>query len=245
MRDDALDLFPVSPSEQEERPVRAVMRTLLAPVPPVEDGRSAPVRLPLGMRPVEALLTLGTLEALEAEPPLIVPPEPVSSGPAPPETSASVVVFPSPEPVRHERALARRTSRRRPASRYRASGAPATRRFAWAIAACFVVAVAVVPVAGGEPARGVSAEQVSLRAPGTTPGAFGGVSGREAKVLGSALVTVRPGDSLWTIAERTLGDPTRWRAIWKANRGRQMTSGERLTDPGLIRPGWRLRLPKH
>lgn len=54
---------------------------------------------------------------------------------------------------------------------------------------------------------------------------------------------VRPGDSLWAIAERELKDPYRWQEIWRLNEGRTMPDGERLSRPGFIRPGWRLRLP--
>jgi nucleoid-associated protein YgaU len=59
-----------------------------------------------------------------------------------------------------------------------------------------------------------------------------------------ATVVVRSGDTLWAIAGRTLGSPLRWTEIWSRNRGRRMTTGERLTDPNLIRPGWRLALPQ-
>jgi DNA-binding SARP family transcriptional activator len=55
---------------------------------------------------------------------------------------------------------------------------------------------------------------------------------------------VRPGDSLWSIAERTLDDPYRWTEIWELNQGREMPDGERLRRPGYIRPGWTLRLPE-
>lgn len=51
---------------------------------------------------------------------------------------------------------------------------------------------------------------------------------------------VRPGDSLWSIAEAHPGDggtDARWRAIWAANR---TAVGD---DPDLIHPGQALRLP--
>jgi hypothetical protein len=54
---------------------------------------------------------------------------------------------------------------------------------------------------------------------------------------------VRPGDSLWSIAEAKLGDPYRWTDIWRLNRGREVGDGERLSRPGFIRPGWTLVLP--
>ena len=60
-----------------------------------------------------------------------------------------------------------------------------------------------------------------------------------------ATVVVRPGDSLWAIARRSLpadAGPAevdrRWRAIWAANR---TAVG---TDPDLIHPGAELRLPR-
>ena len=54
---------------------------------------------------------------------------------------------------------------------------------------------------------------------------------------------VRPGDHLWGIAERWLGDGFRWVEIWERNRDREMDEGRRFTDPNLLAPGWRLELP--
>src|SRR5690606_20881036 len=56
--------------------------------------------------------------------------------------------------------------------------------------------------------------------------------------------TVQPGDTLWDIAERELGDPFRWPEIYKLNRGKVQPSGGTLTDPDLIQPGWVLRIPE-
>lgn len=57
-------------------------------------------------------------------------------------------------------------------------------------------------------------------------------------------ITVRPGDSLWTIASRSSGPGSRaaaintaWRALYELNRA---TIGP---DPDLIHPGLRLRIP--
>ena len=55
-------------------------------------------------------------------------------------------------------------------------------------------------------------------------------------------VVVRPGDSLWLLAERHLGDALRWPDIFELNAG-QLEGGGTLRDPNLIHPGWRLRLP--
>jgi LysM domain len=51
-------------------------------------------------------------------------------------------------------------------------------------------------------------------------------------------------DTLWDIAERHLGDPFRWRDIFRLNEGRVQPDGRCLTDPDLIHAGWRLELPE-
>ncbi len=60
----------------------------------------------------------------------------------------------------------------------------------------------------------------------------------EPRPPGRAEVLVRPGDCLWSIAERlaTGSVDATWRALLRAN-------GDRLDDPDLIRPGQRLVLP--
>lgn len=55
--------------------------------------------------------------------------------------------------------------------------------------------------------------------------------------------TVVPRDSLWSIAEKTLGDPLRWRQIFDLNAGRMQSDGGRLDDRSLLHVGWVLRLP--
>jgi hypothetical protein len=54
---------------------------------------------------------------------------------------------------------------------------------------------------------------------------------------------VRPGDSLWKIAEQQLGSGDRWHAIFELNKGRQFPDGRTLSEPQLIRPNWLLWLP--
>ena len=55
-------------------------------------------------------------------------------------------------------------------------------------------------------------------------------------------IVVKPGDSLWGLAEQHLGDAHRWRDLFELNVG-QLAGGGTLRDPNLIHPGWRLRLP--
>jgi nucleoid-associated protein YgaU/DNA-binding SARP family transcriptional activator len=54
---------------------------------------------------------------------------------------------------------------------------------------------------------------------------------------------VRRGDSLWRIAERTLGDGARYPEIAELNYGRPQPGGHALTDAHWIQPGWVLHLP--
>ncbi|GAA4199833.1 tetratricopeptide repeat protein [Microbispora amethystogenes] len=54
---------------------------------------------------------------------------------------------------------------------------------------------------------------------------------------------VEQGDSLWEIADDKLGSPRRWKQIWKLNAGSPQPDGSRFSNPGVIQPGWKLRLP--
>lgn len=67
--------------------------------------------------------------------------------------------------------------------------------------------------------------------PTTAPAASPAGSSVEA-----AEVTVASGDTLWDIADDHLGDPARWPEIYAANR-------DVISDPDLIYPDWKLRLP--
>ncbi len=48
---------------------------------------------------------------------------------------------------------------------------------------------------------------------------------------------VRPGETLWTIAKITVGDPTLWPALYLANR-------DQIKDPTLVYPGQQLSIPE-
>ena len=47
---------------------------------------------------------------------------------------------------------------------------------------------------------------------------------------------VKRGDSLSKIAKHLYGDARQWRRIYEANR-------DRIEDPDLIQPGWKLKIP--
>src|SRR5262249_42628023 len=55
--------------------------------------------------------------------------------------------------------------------------------------------------------------------------------------------TVRPGDTLWAIAQHRYGDPERWRQLWELNHGRTMPDGRPFTDPRDMLPGFVLHMP--
>jgi len=50
-------------------------------------------------------------------------------------------------------------------------------------------------------------------------------------------------DSLWRMAERTLGDGTRWPEIYELNKGKPQPGGGTFTRPGLVFPGEEMALP--
>jgi nucleoid-associated protein YgaU len=54
---------------------------------------------------------------------------------------------------------------------------------------------------------------------------------------------VRPGDTLSEISEDELGDADAYPTIYKASRNTVQPNGDRLTDPDLILPGWKLTIP--
>ena len=57
------------------------------------------------------------------------------------------------------------------------------------------------------------------------------------------LVTVRPGDCLWTIAQQHLGHGDLYHEIVALNLGHDMGDGQIFTNPSVIQPGWVLHVP--
>lgn len=60
----------------------------------------------------------------------------------------------------------------------------------------------------------------------------------------SGAYVVQPGDTLWEIAQEELGNADDYPAILEASRDTIQPDGAQLTDPDLIRPGWRLTIPQ-
>ncbi|MER7680322.1 LysM peptidoglycan-binding domain-containing protein [Streptomyces sp. NPDC096934] len=54
---------------------------------------------------------------------------------------------------------------------------------------------------------------------------------------------VRPAESLWSIAERELGDGERWQEIADLNEGHTMADGHVFRSNSFLQPGWTLSMP--
>lgn len=97
--------------------------------------------------------------------------------------------------------------------------------------------VASAPVAPGTVATTKPASQDS--------GAVGDRQAPDKSAAGGEgpTVTVHSGDTLWSLAERHLGDGARFSDIAELNYGRPQSDGAHLVDDHWLRPGWALLLP--
>ena len=59
---------------------------------------------------------------------------------------------------------------------------------------------------------------------------------KERPAAANEKVTVKPGDTLWGIAQQKLGDGSRWREIYELNK-------DKIEDPDLIYPGQEFEIP--
>lgn len=102
-------------------------------------------------------------------------------------------------------------------------------------------ATAAMAVQGGQ-GRAAGADQAGRDAAG---GQFASppVAPQVMSMASYQAVVVRPGECLWTIAQRYLGDGDLFHEIVKLNIGHAMGGGQVFTDPSVIWPGWVLQLP--
>lgn len=126
----------------------------------------------------------------------------------------------------------------------RPGGVPAPVRRA-VLAACGVAVVTgLATPAGAAPGRTdppqTAASVVATALAGLPlPDRASGPPRRDGRAALARVVSVRPGDTLWAIAEEHLGSGDRWPEIYALNRA---VVG---ADPDLIQPAQRLRLPHH
>ncbi len=69
------------------------------------------------------------------------------------------------------------------------------------------------------------------------------VSSEPVPLTQTVMHTVVPGENLWDISEKYYGVGTRDLDIFRASTATVQPGGRRLTNPNLIRPGWRLTVP--
>ena len=123
-----------------------------------------------------------------------------------------------------------------------------------AVVAMLVAAPAVAPAMAATTPLESGATGTVVSAP-VLPGATGPIGGPGADAAEqveergraddapSATYTVQPGDSLWRIAEQTLGDGARFKQIADLNYGVLQADGGALDAGNWIEPGWILMLP--
>ncbi|MEW2078090.1 LysM peptidoglycan-binding domain-containing protein [Streptomyces sp. NPDC013433] len=96
------------------------------------------------------------------------------------------------------------------------------------------------------PAQAAGPSMSATQVPGPSPAEQSAEQGQEA--VGSQPAgpsrTVQPGESLWSIAERELGDGERWREIAALNEGRTMPDGQVFQSTSFLQPGWQLQMPE-
>ncbi|GAA4712438.1 LysM domain-containing protein [Promicromonospora umidemergens] len=123
-----------------------------------------------------------------------------------------------------------------------------------AVITMLVAAPAVAPAMAATTPLETGATGTVVSAPvlpgAVTPGAVTPAGGAEkageragADEAPSATYTVQPGDSLWRIAEQTLGDGARFKQIADLNYGVPQADGGALDAGNWIEPGWVLVLP--
>ncbi len=102
-----------------------------------------------------------------------------------------------------------------------------------------VNAGASTPAGRGAP----SVMAAATAAPVALPHRRGGAAGTVPRRASAATYEVKPGDTLWGIADQHLADGADWPAIAALNLGRDVGGGAWFVDPDRIRTGWHLQLP--
>jgi nucleoid-associated protein YgaU len=83
----------------------------------------------------------------------------------------------------------------------------------------------------------VSGSSSSASPPTSSAGPSGQAGGAAAGGAGTRSYVVQSGDSLSKIAKKFYGDANAWHRIFEANK-------DRIKNPDLIQPGWKLEIPE-
>lgn len=103
-------------------------------------------------------------------------------------------------------------------------------------------AVMAAPVQQGPVNTGI-AQQLFTPLDAQGSGATSVQTGRTVAEIGPQTITVQPGESLWSIAERHLGDGERWPEIAQLNYGVTQRDGSALGASHVLEVGWQLQIP--
>ncbi|ACU72907.1 transcriptional regulator, SARP family [Catenulispora acidiphila DSM 44928] len=124
-----------------------------------------------------------------------------------------------------------------------------------ALAAALIAAIGITTLLRAAPAH--AAETFSASAPtggrvaATAPALAGtgslstahlAVGNASSAAPRESVHTVKPGESLYSIAKEDLGSGDDWPALYKMNAGVVQADGDQLTNPDLIRPDWKIRI---
>ncbi|MCX4750578.1 LysM peptidoglycan-binding domain-containing protein [Kitasatospora sp. NBC_01287] len=126
--------------------------------------------------------------------------------------------------------------------------AVARRTIAGLLVGAIVLAIAAglrgTPVERGDASLAAWTTPIAATAPATpVPSPNSATARAAASTDTTAACEVRPGDTLWDLAERHLDNPLRWKEIYQLNRLRPQPDGSHLSDPDRITPGWTMLLP--
>ena len=103
-----------------------------------------------------------------------------------------------------------------------------------------------VPAGGETPsvvARHLDAAAPPLRPSAAAPPLRPSAAATPLPPSAAAAYVVRPGDTLWSIADDCLADGAQWTALAALNLGRDVSGGSRFVDPDHVEVGWSLLLP--
>lgn len=121
-----------------------------------------------------------------------------------------------------------------------------------AVLLLFTATTAIVPAfaqaPAGPPKAVVTAEQGAPTAQAPDVRLVSSPSAEEPDGETTKIYKVQPPhgrhhESLWEIAEKTLGDGRRYKEIFELNKGHVQPDGSRLREASLIRPGWVMEMP--